>query len=194
MNGEIVWEWILEPTDHGDHTYGWGVTANGWMRFLESPGIEIVGENASPYLDMNVWEVTQFRYSTNGTVRVLEGTDLLASGNFTFLPHWQVTPLSIMVPELGAGQHNLTVQIENEDGMMTSIMFSTINSTIIPTTTTTTISTTSSTTSSTTIPTTTPSTSSPTSPDNSLLLYGFIAAGAIVGIVVIVIIFKKASA
>ncbi len=199
--GEIVWEWILEPTDYGGHTYGWGVTANGFMRFLEGPGVEIVGENATPFLDLNVWEVTQFRYSTNGTVRVLEGTNLLAHENFTFLPHWEVTPLSIMTPELGTGEHNLTIQIENEDGMMTSVMFSTINSTIIPTTTTTTTttatsttsSTTSSTTGSTDTSTTTPTTGPTTNPNNSLFLFGFIAAGAVVCIVVIVVIFKKGS-
>jgi len=189
--GEIVWEWILEPIDYGDQTYGWGVTANGFMRFLESPGIEIVGKNVTPFLDMNVWEVAQFRYSTNGTVRVLEGTNLLTSENFTFIPHWQVTPLSISVPELGAGQHSLTIQIENQDGMMTSLMISTINSTIVPNTTT---STTGSTTSSTTGSITIPTTSSTTGPDSNLFLYGFIAAGAIVCIFVIVLIFKKGSA
>ncbi|MBY8998721.1 MAG: aryl-sulfate sulfotransferase [Candidatus Thorarchaeota archaeon] len=39
--GEIVWEWIFEPTNHSDHTYGWGVSANGIMRFLEAPAIAL---------------------------------------------------------------------------------------------------------------------------------------------------------
>ncbi|MHA1927661.1 MAG: aryl-sulfate sulfotransferase [Candidatus Thorarchaeota archaeon] len=120
--GEIVWEWIFELTNHSDHTYGWGVSANGIMRFLESPGIEVVEDTTPTILDLNVWEVTQFRKSTNGTITVLEDATLLTEEDFTFLPHWQVTPLSIPVTGLAAGQHNLTVQIENEDGMVTSII------------------------------------------------------------------------
>ncbi|MGY5860297.1 MAG: aryl-sulfate sulfotransferase [Candidatus Thorarchaeota archaeon] len=122
--GEIVWEWIFEQTNHSDHTYGWGVSANGIMRFLESPGIEVVEDTTPAILDLNVWEVTQFRWTTNGTITVLEDGVLLTEEDFTFLPHWQVTSLSIPVTGLAAGQHNLTVQIENEDGRMTTIIVS----------------------------------------------------------------------
>ncbi len=123
--GEIVWEWIFEPTNYSGHTYGWGVSANGIMRFLESPlivpEVNAAGQ-ASPTLTMSVWDVTQFRWATNGTVRVLEGGDLLTEAEFTFLPHWQETPLSISIPGLAAGIHNVTLEIENQDGMITSII------------------------------------------------------------------------
>jgi hypothetical protein len=154
QEGEIVWEWIFEPTNISDHTFGWGISANGIMRFLESPGIEVVEDATPAILDLNVWEVTQFRWSTNGTISVFENDALLTEEDFTFLPHWQVTQLSIPVTGLAAGQHNLTLQIENEDGMVTTIIVS-IN---IP---------------------------------MDLLLYGVIAVGAVVGVVVIVYFFKK---
>jgi hypothetical protein len=69
---------------------------------------------------MSVWEVTQFRWSTNGTVRVLEDGELLAEEEFSFLPHWQETPISVSIPGLEAGRHDFTVEIENEDGMVSS--------------------------------------------------------------------------
>ena len=123
--GEIVWEWIFEPTNYSGHTYGWGVSANGIMRFLESPmivpDVDSAGES-SPTLTMSVWEVTQFRWSTNGTVRVLKDGNLLTEEEFTFLPHWQETPLSVAIPGLGEGIHNVTVEVENEDGMVTSFI------------------------------------------------------------------------
>jgi len=123
--GEIVWEWIFEPTNYSGHTYGWGVSANGIMRFLESPlivpEVNAAGQ-ASPTLTVSVWEVTQFRWATNGTVRVLEGGDLLTEAEFTFLPHWQETQLSVSIPGLAAGIHNVTLEIENQDGMITSII------------------------------------------------------------------------
>lgn len=121
--GEIVWEWIFEPTNHGGHTYGWGVSANGIMRFFEGPEIALdinSAWEAPSTLKMSVWEVTQFRWSTNGTVRVLEDGELLAEEEFSFLPHWQETPISVSIPGLEAGRHDFTVEIENEDGMVSS--------------------------------------------------------------------------
>jgi len=152
--GHIVWEWIFELTNFSSHTYGWGVSANGIMRFLESPGIEVVEDATPATLDLNVWEVTQFRKATNGTLRVLEAGTLLIEEDFEFLAHWQVTPISTLMPSLAAGTHNLTIQIVNEDGMITTIVVS-ID---IPV---------------------------------DFLLYGVIAAGAIVGVIVIVYFFKK---
>ncbi|MFW9809080.1 MAG: aryl-sulfate sulfotransferase [Candidatus Thorarchaeota archaeon] len=122
--GDIVWEWFFEPTDFGSHTYGWGVSANGIMRFLEGPEIAIDVDSAwqaPSTLTMSVWEVTQFRWTTNGSVRVFEDGELLTEEEFTFLPHWQETPLSISLPGLAAGSHELTIEIENEDGMTSSI-------------------------------------------------------------------------
>jgi hypothetical protein len=124
QEGEIVWEWILELTNYSGHTWGWGVSANGIMRFLEGPGIEVVEDATPTVLDLNVWEVTQFRWITNGTISVFEDGALLTEHDFEFLPHWQVTELSIPVTGLAAGQHNLTVQIENEDGASTTIIVS----------------------------------------------------------------------
>ncbi|MBY8998720.1 MAG: hypothetical protein KGD60_13400 [Candidatus Thorarchaeota archaeon] len=70
---------------------------------------------------MSVWEVTQFRWSTNGTVRVLEDGELLIEEEFSFLPHWQETPISVSIPGLEAGRHDFIIEVENEDGMVSSI-------------------------------------------------------------------------
>ena len=126
--GEIVWEWIIEPTNHSGHTYGWGVSANGIMRFRESPSITLNVNTAweAPFLTMSVWEVTQFRHATNGTIRVLEDSVLLTEGDFEFLPHWQETLISISIPGLEPRRHDLTIEIENEDGFVSSVNISLI--------------------------------------------------------------------
>ena len=130
QTGDIVWEWIIQETNHTDsgHTYGWGVSANGFMRLLESPSIAFNVNTAwqAPFLTMSVWEVTQFRHVTNGTIRVLEDSVLLVEGDFEFLPHWQETLISISIPGLEPGRHDLTIEIENEDGFVSSVDISLI--------------------------------------------------------------------
>ncbi|MFW9794976.1 MAG: aryl-sulfate sulfotransferase [Candidatus Thorarchaeota archaeon] len=120
-DGEIVWEWIFEPTDLGAHTFGWGVSANGIMRFLEAPRIVVDDSSAGAALDISVWEVTQFRWTTNGTVRIFENSVLLMEEDFEFLPHWQETELSLVIPGLASGEHQLTIEVENEDGVVGSV-------------------------------------------------------------------------
>jgi hypothetical protein len=120
-DGDIVWEWRFEPTDYGDNTFGWGVSANGFMRFLDAPRIVLNEGTAGAALELSVWETTHLRWTTSGALRVYEGTTLLIEENFDFLPHWQETPLSLVIPGLAAGAHNITIEVENEDGFTNSL-------------------------------------------------------------------------
>ncbi len=115
--GEIVWELFVNGTD-----------VYRAERFYDSPLIQFTNttydavkkENAT--LTFSVWNSFKERRSSPGSIAVFDGETLLLDYNFNFKPYWQETELSIEIPteEYKKGTYNLTVIIENADGISTS--------------------------------------------------------------------------
>ncbi len=119
--GEIVWEMWFNITENNA---GFKAPANAFERFVEAPIIEYVnysptiieGNNAS--VSMSVWDTFKRRYSSDATIRILEGTTEIAVSDFTMLPLWQETILNIDIAGLSVGAHELTIEVANEDGIV----------------------------------------------------------------------------
>ncbi len=118
--GEIIWELAINGTD----TYR-------AERFYNSPVVRIDGASlitdtkTNAVLNLTVWNSFRERMSSVGQVSVYDGEDLLYTDNFVFLPFWQDTDLSFNVTtdDYKKGIYNLTLIIENSDGISTIPIF-----------------------------------------------------------------------
>ena len=61
--------------------------------------------------------------SSDGKILVYDGETILSNYNFTFLPYWKDTKLSLEIPteKYKVDIYSLTIVIENADGISTSI-------------------------------------------------------------------------
>ncbi|MFW9851054.1 MAG: aryl-sulfate sulfotransferase, partial [Candidatus Thorarchaeota archaeon] len=134
-DGEIVWEMMYNITENNA---GFKLPANGFERFLTEPLVENVvyddsiTEGEIVTLGMSVWDTFKRRYASAGTITVLEGTTEITTDDIEFLPYWQENVVSLEIPALTAGNHNLTILIENEDGVSTSFIISVSVSSYLP--------------------------------------------------------------
>ena len=118
--GEIVWEIEINGTD----TYR-------AERFYSSPLVRIDGATLltdtknNAVINLTVWNSFRERMSSDGLVEVYDGETLLYTDSFVFLPYWQDTELSLVVPtdDYKKGTYNLTMIIENSDGISTTLIF-----------------------------------------------------------------------
>jgi hypothetical protein len=135
QQGEIVWEWTFNLTAND---VGWRLAPNGGERFLEEPLLELesttytVSEGGMTNISFSAWDIFQRRHTADVTVRVFEGITLLAEENLEFLPHWQETQLSVIVPALVPGTHNVTLELENREGVTTQTTLLITVTTITP--------------------------------------------------------------
>ena len=124
QEGEIVWEWTFNITDNDA---GFKTPANAFQRFFEEPLVELINatdavvEGLNATINLRLWDTFSRRYSSDGVVRVLEGTEEIYEAEFEFLPHWQENQLSVDIAGLAVGSHNLGIEIENSDGVIASV-------------------------------------------------------------------------
>jgi hypothetical protein len=118
--GEIVWELAINGTD----TYR-------AERFYDAPLIRVdeatlvSPKKIDAVINVTVWNSFRERSSSTGRVVVLDGDTVLLDQNINFLPFWQDTELSITIPtnEYKKGIYNLTIAIENADGISRILFF-----------------------------------------------------------------------
>jgi hypothetical protein len=125
--GEVVWELVLNLTEND---VGWRWVANTAQRFVDEPLIELgttsftIYEGTPLEVGFSAWDTYHRRYTANATVRLLEGSTVLAEDEFPLLAHWQETAASISIPILPAGLHNLTLEVRNVEGQVGQLYFS----------------------------------------------------------------------
>jgi hypothetical protein len=123
--GEIVWEMMYNITENNA---GFKLPANGFERFVTEPLVEnvvfedAIAEGGIVTLTMSVWDTFKRRFAGEGTITVLESASEIVTDDIEFLPYWQETEVSLEIPALAAGNHNLTIMIENEDGITTTFI------------------------------------------------------------------------
>ena len=113
--GEIVWELNLT-----------GTGADRTEEFYEAPLIKIaqttfnLAQN-NHNITFSVWNSYRNRLPVTGYVRILDNNTILAEQEIEFKNHWQETIINFDLSSLPAGKRNFTLQLENNDGLITSI-------------------------------------------------------------------------
>ncbi len=118
--GEIIWELAINGTD----TYR-------AERFYSSPLVRFDGATlltdtkTSAIVNLTVWNSFKERMSSDGLVQVYDGENLIYTDAFVFLPYWQDTDLSLvlLIDDYKKGTYNLSLIIENSDGISTILFF-----------------------------------------------------------------------
>ncbi|MHA2255738.1 MAG: hypothetical protein ACXAAM_06685, partial [Candidatus Heimdallarchaeaceae archaeon] len=120
-DGEIVWEvGINNSVLHRSES------------FFASPVIEvdettlISTKNQDAVVNLTVWNSFKNRIPEDASLEVYNEESLLLQVDFSFLPDWQDTKLSLEIPTLDyrRGTHNITIVVENADGLKTIKFFS----------------------------------------------------------------------
>jgi len=111
--GDIAWEAKFQNTT--DYYY--------WIyrvqRSYDAPLVEL-GQVESGTLELQTWNAYYENHESPATVSILEGSTVLAEESFNFSRYWQATDLSLDLPALSGGTHNLTISVENADGSVGS--------------------------------------------------------------------------
>lgn len=114
--GEIVWEvGINNSVLHRSES------------FFASPVIQIdnsslvIPKNQNTTINLTVWNSFKNRIPENAKLKIYLEEQLLTSLDFSFLPDWQETELSIDIPsdDFRRGTHSLSISVENLDGLLT---------------------------------------------------------------------------
>ncbi|MGY5874754.1 MAG: aryl-sulfate sulfotransferase [Candidatus Thorarchaeota archaeon] len=107
--GEIVWEMAFNPTD--EFVYG----IYRVERFFEEPLVNatINGDE----IIIETWNTHRTRYPSPAHLRVLDQGSILAETDIEFSPHWQLTNITVPVAGLSRRAGNLTIIVENSDGI-----------------------------------------------------------------------------
>jgi hypothetical protein len=120
--GEKVWEMRIDFTT--DHKYG----VYRMERFYEQPIVEFVEADTSidagtsANITLKTWNTIRTREAYPGKAQVWENGTLLREMDFSFAPHWQETEVTVDVPRLDGGLHNLDVIIVNNDNVESESM------------------------------------------------------------------------
>ncbi|MFQ5977025.1 MAG: aryl-sulfate sulfotransferase [Candidatus Heimdallarchaeota archaeon] len=117
--GDIVWQLAFNRSSAEDLSWR-GYRAE---RYFEQPLIDLVktsieieeGDNAT--IELSTWNSYRERYHSNAVLKVIDDNTEKTAKNFQFLPYWQEKTLFVSVPALLVGTHNLSVVIENADGI-----------------------------------------------------------------------------
>ncbi|MGY5876993.1 MAG: aryl-sulfate sulfotransferase [Candidatus Thorarchaeota archaeon] len=113
--GEKVWEMQIRFTN--DHRFG----VYRMERFYEQPIVEFVRSDSiieagiSANVTLKTWNTLRTREPYPGKVQVWEENTLLREMDFSFMPHWQETEVTVDIPMLNGGLHNLDVILVNND-------------------------------------------------------------------------------
>jgi hypothetical protein len=124
--GEIVWEMVFNITENDA---GWRGGANGMNRVYQEPIITL-DINAQPapvdgnaQVILSVWDIFKARATRPGTITATSADMVvLATEDFDFLPHWQETEITLDIPGLEPGTHNIQILIENTEGVEAEIV------------------------------------------------------------------------
>ncbi|MGY5852398.1 MAG: aryl-sulfate sulfotransferase [Candidatus Thorarchaeota archaeon] len=117
-SGEIVWEMLFN--NKSGYFYWLGQEID---RVYPAPIIE-VNNITEDIVHLTTWNCIKEHYSSQATFRVLEGQITVYEDDFRFSPHWMPTYLFLDLTRLTAGHHNLTIEIENIDGVVGSLYIS----------------------------------------------------------------------